>query len=116
MALPQAHRKILLAAVGHTQDGALVEFDESGMFEFQTRFAPGRGDRALARDRHRRKEIMQVQLNRTDGLLQQHHHHVDKRQLATTGEVFVAGAMTLAEGFIMNQFARGLDGRFRGTV
>jgi hypothetical protein len=59
---------------------------------------------------------MQVQLNRTDGLLQQHHHDMDKGQLASTGEIFVAGAMTMAERFFVNQFTRRLDGGFRGTI
>ena len=97
MALPQTHRKIMFPSVDHVQDGALIEFDEGGVLEFQTRFAPGGGRGALARDGQRRKKGMQVQLNGTDGLLQQHHHDVGKGQLAMTGEVSVAGAMALAE-------------------
>ena len=71
MALPQTHRKIMLSPVGHLQDGALIEFDESGVLEFQACFGPGGDRRALAGLRQRRKKILQVQLNGTDGLLEQ---------------------------------------------
>ncbi len=116
MALPPAHGKIAFASRDDVQDRALIEFEEGGGTQFQARLAPGgRRDRGGVRCQ-RLKKIMQVQLNRPDGFLQEQRDDIHKGQTAAAGELFVTPAMAVAEGGFINQLAGGLNSDLRGRV
>ena len=108
---PAAQLGLLLRSIDRGQHRRLVQFNKSRVLELGACVGPGSGRHRLKQLAARQlvQKLMQMALDRFDGLLQDKQHDDGKGQLPLSREVFGAHAMARAELHIAKLLPQFLD-------
>ena len=91
---------MLRIAVNDIDNCLVIKGHKSGVAQFQSRLAPRRGRESWSRLAQTLKEGVQVQLHRTDRLLEKKQNRGHEGEVALARERFLINPVLLAKGFL----------------
>src|SRR5208283_3162068 len=109
---PAFNLKSAARPVHRLQDRPVVQFDQSRVTQLEPRLAPGRSRDGLPLLSQAIEKLVQVQLHRPNGLLQQKHPGSHKTKVALASEVLPPTLVPIAETGAAQDLSNGFDNEF----
>src|SRR5437773_2487693 len=100
MAFPQTQVRMLGITVNDIDNRLVIQGHKSSVAQFQSRLAPRRGRESWSRLTQTLKEGVQVQLHRTDRLLEKKQNRGHEGEVAFPGESLLISPVLMAKGFL----------------